>query len=434
MKEELKGITRNDAVNTNSKFGVKGWLFIISILMCCWVAGAAGTDGLNTILTQFVDKFGWSRATLTVASTCAGFFGAVTTSVMGLVAAKIGPKKTMIIIMSIITAAIFCWGYVESIVAYMICVLFIDGFFYGVVLCMGILASNWFPKKRGLVIGWITMGFNISTISANWILTFGWSHFGFHGGFNLLGLLGVCAIIMLILFVKNNPEEAGFFPDNDKTMTMEKALQLHEEGEKYLQSSPWTFRKLIRNKNVWLIGIVYGFIQMMTVGCVSQLVPSIVARGYSQPTAMLCLSIAGVLGLFGSWFVGFLDVKHNTKFATRFMILWILATAVIFSLPVGSGIVFVACVMLGMVLGGTNNLCSSMTTHVFGRYDQQKAYSVVIPIYTFVRALGYGLVGVLAEKTGTYTVPWLFMAGLNVVGFFMLYMISSKCIGRESAN
>lgn len=71
-----------------------------------------------------------------------------------------------------------------------------------------------------------------------------------------------------------------------------------------------------------------------------------------------------------------------------------------------------------------------MVSQIFGRYDQRKANTVVVPIYTFVRSIGYGLVGILAERTGGYNIPWLVLAGLSFVAIFLTAALKTECIGR----
>ena len=71
-----------------------------------------------------------------------------------------------------------------------------------------------------------------------------------------------------------------------------------------------------------------------------------------------------------------------------------------------------------------------MTTQVFGRYDQKKAYSVIWTIFTVVRSCGVGLVGVIAARTGTYAASWATLGAIIVVALILCTRITDKCIGR----
>ena len=122
------------AKDAKSSFGRRGWLFIIAMMCCCFIAGTAGTDGLNTIVTQFVDTYGWSRATLTTASSIGGFVGAGVCVVLGLIINKIGAQKVLLIVIAVLTAAVFAWGFVTTPAAYTVVVLLINGFTCGALL------------------------------------------------------------------------------------------------------------------------------------------------------------------------------------------------------------------------------------------------------------------------------------------------------------
>lgn len=422
------------AKDTKSNFGTRGWLLIVGMMLCTFVAGACGNDGLNTIIPKFVNEYGWDRASLTVFASISGYISAIALAVMGVIVQKFGARNLLVFTMACLAVAIFAWGYVTTIPAYLAVIIVLYCVSNGVGLCMGILVSNWFPTKKGLVMGWTTMGFNLATAGINWLLVFGWDHFGWHGGFNLFALVALLGFLMIALFVKEFPEECGCFPDNDRSLSPERAQALREEGVRYTQTSPWTVKKLLATPQTWLIALVYGCIMMMVVGCISQLVPTVMSYGYSQPFALSCMTVAGVCGFFGSYITGWIDTKFGTKRATIIMMVWELLTAIVFVAPLGNWSVFVAVVMLGMTIGGANNLCSSMTTQVFGRYDQKKAYSVIWTIFTVIRSCGVGLVGVLAEKTGGYTASWAALGCIIAVALFLCTRISETCIGRVDAD
>ena len=422
------------AKDSKSNFGLRGWLLIIGMILCTFVAGACGTDGLNTIIPKFVDQFGWEKSSLTVLASVSGYISAVALAVMGVLVQKFGARNVLAFTMGCLAVAIFAWGYVTSITAYLAVIVVLYCVSNGVGLCMGILVSNWFPTKKGLVMGWTTMGFNLATVGINWLLVFGWTVFGWHGGFNLFALVALIGFVMVLAFIREYPEDCGGFPDNDRNMTPERARELREQGEKYLKTTPWTVGKLLRTPQTWMIAIVYGCIMMMVVGCLSQLVPTVMSYGYSLPFALGCMSVAGVCGFFGSYLTGFCDTKFGTKRATIGLMCWEIGTVIFFVAPLGNWSVFVATFMLGMTIGGANNLCSSMTTQVFGRYDQKKAYSVIWVMFTVIRSCGIGLVGVLSAKTGGYTVPWAVLGCIIVCALFICARIKPQCIGRVDAD
>ncbi len=432
MSDKVSSASQNvlKAKDTKSNFGKRGWLLVIGMIICTFVAGACGNDGLNTIIPKFAERFGWERATLTVLASVSGYISAVALAVMGFLVQKFGARNLLGFTMACLAVAIFGWGFATTLPTYFAVIIILYSVSNGVGLCMGILVSNWFPTKKGLVMGWTTMGFNLATVGINWLLVLGWNTMGWHGGFNLFAAVAAVGFLMVLLFIREFPEDCGCFPDNDRSLTPEKAQAVRDEGMRYMQTSPWTLKKLLSTPQTWLIAIVYGCIMMMVVGCISQLVPTVTSYGFTQTFALTCMSIAGVCGFFGSYITGWVDTKFGTKRATILMMCWEILTVLVFVAPLGNWSVILATVMLGVIIGGANNLCASMTTQVFGRYDQKKAYSVIWTIFTVVRSCGVGLVGVIAARTGTYAASWAALGGVIVVALFLCTRIRNECIGR----
>lgn len=71
---------------------------------------------------------------------------------------------------------------------------------------------------------------------------------------------------------------------------------------------------------------------------------------------------------------------------------------------------------------------------VFGRYDYASASSVIMPINSVVRTFGYAIVGVLASRTGGFTVPYLVLAGCAVVGMLIVATLDDRCVGRSETQ
>jgi OFA family oxalate/formate antiporter-like MFS transporter len=243
----------------------------------------------------------------------------------------------------------------------------------------------------------------------------------------------VILIVIAFLFIKNNPEEAGCFPDNDKNMTKEEADRLFREGEEYARTSPWTVGKLLKSRAVWCISIAYGIIVLITLGVVGQIVPTVMSFGYSEQFAASMMTVCAIIGLIFSYLWGVLDGKMGTKKATVIFFIWTILALLFMVLP-GKWTLFVSLFLLGGFLGAGNNLTTSIVGTVFGRYDFSKAWGVILPLTALIRSCGYAIVGVLAEKTGGYTVPYIVLIVLAVVGMVVLLMLDDTCIGRTSVD
>lgn len=183
---------------------------------------------------------------------------------------------------------------------------------------------------------------------------------------------------------------------------------------------------------MWCIALSFGLMWMVTGGIMSQLVPRLMSVGYSQPTALLMLTIAAVIGLAGSYFWGWLDQKIGTKpascvYAVSYIIallLMIFAQVHVFN--------YIALVFVGLGIGGLLNLMPSLVAAVYGRYDFMAANSLVSPIAALLQKGAFALMAILLAKSGgDFTLPYAVFVGIDILGMILLLCVTKKCKGKQ---
>ena len=116
------------------------------------------------IPSAFAEAHGWDANTLLSVATPAGLIGLVGGFVFGRLVIKTKPKN-MSAVTLIITGILYALlGMVPSVALYtidlMLICFFASGF--GTAACPAFIA-NWFPRKKGIALGWATMGAPISS-------------------------------------------------------------------------------------------------------------------------------------------------------------------------------------------------------------------------------------------------------------------------------
>ncbi|MFR5701367.1 MAG: hypothetical protein ACLUD0_05570 [Eubacterium ramulus] len=86
------------------------------------------------------------------------------------------------------------------------------------------------------------------TVTVLWLISFGGKIAGFTGHFDIMVVGFVVLLLISIFWLRDDPEDKGCFPDNEKTMTREMAQKIHEKGMEYKKTSPWTIKKLLTNR------------------------------------------------------------------------------------------------------------------------------------------------------------------------------------------
>ena len=267
------------------------------------------------------------------------------------------------------------------------------------------IMNIWFPKKKGLALGWASMGLPLCTATIIVIL----SAIGNpKTAYIILGILCFAVGIISIFWVKNTPEEVGATPDNEP-IDHEEALALKAKQEE--EAKHMTIGMIAKNRNTWLIGFGHGFLWMTTIGLVSNFIPRLLMVGTDQNVALSMLTIAALIGIFGSYVWGWLDQKLTTKTASIIYGFWYLAALLIMIFHNGSMVMTIlAAIFVGFGIGGIGNLIPSIIGTCFGRFGFIQANRLIAPINTAVRSTALIIIGAVGTANLTHSYVIFFVA------------------------
>lgn len=422
----------------NSNFGKKGWAIIIFVFFL-YMFSSTPPDTLNVTADYFAIHFGLeSSNALLVFSAIGGFAGIFISLGLGIVIARKGVKWPTIVMLAIYAIIWFLNGQASSVAMYGIFVILITAVSNSInLVSTQQIMSNWFPRTKGIALGWATMGMCFSSAIMVAVFNGMIQGMGLSAPFNLMVVICIILILVTLFWFKAYPEEAGAYPDNQPVSK--------EEQEKTLKmiasyKSDWTLKKLLTCKEFWELVVIFGFLFVGLVGTISQMIPRLVAVGMPIPSAIMWLTIASVIGIPASFAWGFIDQKIGTKKAVIiFCGLW---TVMMVVAAVGSSLVsiplsIVSVVMYACLLGGLGNLMPSMVIQIFGRYDFAQANKLVVPFVVGIRSFALIIVpimlelaGVGNEKTGFRNVFMVFTV-LSIIAFILSIRIKGDTIGTK---
>lgn len=390
-------------------FGRAGWGTIIYCLLMFYFYVGMINDGTNVLAPTAAANIGVEPGTVIQTNGYAGMLAVLGFIIGGRINRAIGPR---------LTSGLFC---ILSGVTYIICgnATSIPVYFIAMTLCAtgmmsagyvagGTLVATWFPKKKGIVMGYTTMGHNLASASYVAILTFLVAGMG---SINTASIpIGLCCIILGIcgiLFIRNTPQERHLNPDNVSDEIY--ADEYHTTTE----DSGWTVAKLLKTKETWLVALYTGLFQICSVGVMQQLVTrNIRDFGMSEGGALTLMTIVALVGVCGSWLIGVIDTKIGTKKTMQGFGLWYAAALVVNVLAHGqTGFLFyLSIAMIGMGIGGSANFTTSLPTSVFGRQGFDRVNSVVFPIQGFVTAWCFVINGIVTNAIGNLSIAYIIFA------------------------
>lgn len=396
----MKKYNRNSVVG----FGFHGWFHIIYMLLMFWFYVGMINDGSNNIAGNIAERMLGNADLAGTVSTCnsvAGILGVFLFIVIGVINRKIGPRW-----MSGINCIIAGTAYIgvlnaPNTVIYTLMMTITCGTIMSAgYLCGGVIVANWFPKKKGIVMGYTTMGHNLATALFVPLILFLVGKLGVSNacypiaaGCILLGVTG-------ILFVRDTPFERNMLPDNVPEDIYDKYYDTKDDNPDADKDGGWTTAKLLRNDQVWVCAVTTGIFQICSVGTMSQMISRTTnGFGFSVATAATIMSVCAVVGVLGSFLIGVLDQRIGTK---RSMILfgcWY-ACALICNFTNTMAGFWISIIMIGIGIGGSANFTTSLPTSVFGRQGFEKVNSVLFPIQGIITALTFAINGAVMNMTG----------------------------------
>ena len=387
-------------------FGAKGWgitiaCFVFFYFYSFWNAAT------NTLFSLYTDMYGWQQTDMSYVITIAGWISLIAVVLFGTLGSKIGAKMVSVIglagsavgfaILAVAnTFELFCAGVVVfnfAMVAY-------------ATIGVGLLGSSWFPRTKGAFMGIATMGMTISSATLNpIILAFAGSAMGVSGFFWAMAAAVAVTAVLVLLFVKNNPEEAGAYPDNDQTVSREELQAEFEAAMAYKKTSPWTTARVLKTPQTWLIGLGTGLPMMVGAGTIALLVPTLASYGQDAMFGVTLLSSMWPIGLLGHYLIGVIDQKIGTK-KTTLVVITVLGLGGLL-VRLGGANAIVCAVATGMFmfgLSGAANVCMSLTASIYGRADFDTAYTPIQVIFNVLNFAGVSVMSTVSAAFGAQNV------------------------------
>ena len=273
-------------------FGKNGWFFIIYGMLTFFITTAVSDSINNLSLPAFCEQYGWNYSNLLSLRSIYGWVTIVIMAVLGRLLRNRSAKKGALIIGMLYVVCLVIYPHITTSVQFMIVF-----FFVAVISTVwpqqfnAIITSNWFPRKKGAVIGWTTIGLPIGSGFGIVIYSALSGNFGMAGTHYVYAGIALVCVIVCAFLVSDYPEQRECYPDNDTSITKEEAEKALKEGLELSKNSIWTNSKLLKTKEVWLVSISCGIMALFATGVMAQMMPRLLSLGYEQQTAIIMMTV-----------------------------------------------------------------------------------------------------------------------------------------------
>lgn len=405
---------------TKRGFGAWGWFLLIFGFLIFFSNGGFFADGTNVIAPAVAERLGVDRTIILNMNSVAGIIGVVIAIIAGQVNQRIGPAKVAAGCLILAGLGHIATGNAVSVPMYLIAMCCVGGgLSAGSFVGIGTLVAMWFPRKQGQAMSVVAMGSNFGTMVFVPLITVLEASVGIAVSSVICGTVAAVVGVIGAVLLRNTPQERGLYPDN---------VTEAEFKANYAAAAPeedphgWTVGKLLCTKETWLCVLSTGFLMLVQMGIMTQLVARNMEVGMNQALATGVMSAIAVIGVIGSVIIGRIVFKLGIKKA-GVMTAVLYVVALLCNISGIMPLVWISLVIIGFLGAAAPNLMNSIPGSVFGRVGYAKVNSVVFPITNIIFMCNFAVNGIVQGLFHSISAVYIVFAVLALISLFLILAI-----------
>jgi len=400
-----------------------GWIVIAMGLLTAIAAHGFGRMAYTIILPAMKDGLKFDYTQLGLLGT-GNFIGYLAMAIIGgFLAARFGTRIVITLALLLMGITMILTGLSQTF-----------GFAFAMRLMTGLgngaayvpamaLGSAWFAvRRRGFATGIVSAGIGAGTLISGLVVPPLLSSFGAEGwrtSWYVLGCAVIVIAVIVFVFVRSRPEEKGLQPVGDVPSQTPPAGIPHQKRASYL-----AWGTVYSKGQVWYLGLVYFFYGMSYIIYMVFFAAYLVKEmGYSQAWAGSLWAMVGGLSIFcGVIWGGISDRLGRSRGAALAYLVLGISYLVYATLKMETGF-YISAVLFGLTAWSIPTIMAAAAGDMVGPRLAPAGLGFITLFFGIGQALGPALGGYLADKTQSFTVPFLVAAGISFAGaVFSLFL------------
>ncbi|ARK23399.1 hypothetical protein SporoP37_00950 [Sporosarcina sp. P37] len=331
---------------------------------------------------------------------------------VGLLAAKFGAKKLVIFGTGLVSFGLCMLGFVAGYKWTLLAMLLLGigtAFTYTPLIT---ILVGWFPRKRGMLIGFLVSGMGLGTLISSTLIPFFTTWFGEMGWRYLwifYGTLSIVSIVIAVIILRDPPIPL-----------------LRKEQQK---KSFWT--KVYLNKRVLRVAVIYGIVGFAYLVPQSFLFSYILEVGLTKFQAGQIMAVSGTMAIFSGPLWGGVSDRIGRK-AALLATLGIGAVSLIIPavFPVYAGLI-VSQLLWGMTIVGMLSLCQALSTEQVHPTYAPVALGYVTFFFAAGQLLGPGIGGWLIDHFQQIPLALIMCSALLSLAFLLSIRMNKHAVDLD---
>ncbi|NNL76094.1 MAG: MFS transporter [Desulfobacterales bacterium] len=365
---------------------------------------------------EFQAEFGWSRATISGASSLAFLIMGAVGILAGRLNDRIGPRLLLVVSGSSLGLGYLLLSRLQA--PWQLYVL------YGVMVGIGFsthdvitlsTVARWFKKRRGMMTGIVKVGTGSGQLLLPMIATGLIAVFGWRTSCLIIGAVSLVALVALAQLMRRDPQGVGLLPDN---VSGERGDTAGESEERKV-----TLGEAFRTSQFWTLCIAEFAIFFCLLTIVVHIVPHARDLGLPPATAAGVLSTIGGVSMLGRIVMGTANDRIGGKRSLIICFIVLLGGLLWLQVANKAWMLLLFAVVNGLAHGGFFTVMSPTVAELFGTDSHGLLFGIVLFFGTMGGAVGPLMAGSTFDVTGNYRMVFLVLTALAVIGFVLITLL-----------
>ncbi|MBI5262954.1 MAG: MFS transporter [Bradyrhizobium sp.] len=403
-----------------SSLRYEGWRIVAVCFVIATFGWGLGFYGQSVYVAELYRQHGWPASLISMGTTFFYLFGALIVVFVGEAIRTFGPRACLLAGTLAMAAAAVSMGAVrEPWQLYVADAVLAFGWAGTSLAMITNTVSLWFDQKRGMAISLALNGASFGGIVGVPLLVYAIAHVGFSGAmFGTAGLMIVVLVPLILLFVGQPPDRHGW---------------LARSTAANMRSPAQVRRQALGDVGFLSVVIAFSLVLFAQVGFIVHLI-SFLDPLVGRERAAVAVALLTAMAVVGRVSFSTVIDRLNQRLASALSFVS-QAGALVVIINLHNDIVLIAaCALFGFSVGNLITLPSLIVQQEFDPRSFGVLISLVTAINQVTYAFGPGVVGLLRDLSGGYSLPFYACIALELAAAALIMVRGRTAIASLRAK
>jgi len=405
------------STSDETSFRYDGWRIVVVCFLLATFGWGLGFYGQSVYVAELQRLHGWPASLISSGTTFFYLFGAALVAFVSEGIKAFGPRNCLIAGTLAMAAAGVAIGEVrEPWQLYLANALLAFGW---AGTSLGIITNTlglWFDKKRGMAISLALNGASFGGIVGVPLLVAGIGYLGFPGAMTAAAVLLVVVMVPVILIFVGHPP-AHLHAVTAAAVDAPSATQVRARA--------------LRDISFLSVSAAFALVLFAQVGFIVHLI-AFLDQVVGRERATVAMALLTAMAVVGRVSFSFVIDRLNQRLASSLsFVSQAIALAIIINIH-NDVVMIAACALFGLSVGNLITLPSLIVQREFDPRSFGVLVSLITAINQITYAFGPGVIGLLHDVSGGYTLPFYGCIGLELIAAVTIMVRGRRAVSASS--